>query len=898
MSNTIDSQILSNRARAERASVSAAASEDVAVQAKDQSMAALADVLSTAGVDADYISYTVGSEPPAATTTGTIGAYFKEEGLFQKVEGDGSEWQEIGEVIVGRKYVDDKALSLTDEIDNIAEGQRRGFISYATKSDMDSDTTQDEKTVARVMNDPTPSNNGYYRFDGTDWIKGASLVSGSLDPQDEDEAVSGRATDKYLFENLTKLQYIENGWERGSLLVSDGSEATSTSRIRSSFIFLREGAIIGLSDYSEYKFRIYEYDTDREFIRTSQYQADDFSVKETGYVRVLLAYEDDREISSSDISYIGSLLRPIDILAKPEVGVAYKEDLERPLYFDQYNTPTLELGSFNNSTGEPAPSSSNSRLRTIDFIPVRSGTEVSLSSPDHYIRVYEYSLSKELVDNGGGLSSGSYTAPRDCYIKILFAYADDREVSSTDIEIFEDLIGIYKSPIASTVSIDQLDDTAKEVLLGVSSSNLAESISWEIGSFYIDTGMDVENSTRIRTGIQVASKGMSLSLVDYTNHEFMVVVFSLDDPTERLAFSAWDPVSFTMPCDGYYRVLMRKLDQSEISPSDFEEMPSLFKVALPSPVSRGPIIAEDLSPSFVEDDPDLFDGETTSVNDMYGAFDALAANYPDYISKEVLSEVSGGFDMNQYTFSPPGPVSNTDVKNTKVIITCGVHGDEKGAVYALYNMMRRICNDWRDNTALEFFRFNVEFIIVPICNPSGFETHDRRLPNNVDLNRNFPVGWLPDGTAPSGSEPFSEIESQVIDDMLAANQDATFFIDLHNFRFHIHEMLGYTHSSSSFMSESHIRMFNTLGRKYQGEYAFFDQSDTFKWAESRSHLNGSLALYAGAKYGFLESLLEVPRQITWESQDPVDYSPLTQKICTEMVINLLTLIFRHYRYGL
>ena len=109
MSNTIDSQILSNRARAERASVSAAASEDVAVQAKDQSMAALADVLSTAGVDADYISYTVGEYPNSSgASEGTIGAYFKEGGFFQKIEWDGSEWQDIGESIAAKRYVDDK----------------------------------------------------------------------------------------------------------------------------------------------------------------------------------------------------------------------------------------------------------------------------------------------------------------------------------------------------------------------------------------------------------------------------------------------------------------------------------------------------------------------------------------------------------------------------------------------------------------------------------------------------------------------------------------------------------------------------------------------------------------------------------------------------------------------
>ena len=69
-----------------------------------------------------------------------------------------------------RSYVDDKASSLQADIDVIADGQDAGIIGYSDKAEMDADTSQPEKTVGFVGNDPDSSNNGWYRFDGTAWV--------------------------------------------------------------------------------------------------------------------------------------------------------------------------------------------------------------------------------------------------------------------------------------------------------------------------------------------------------------------------------------------------------------------------------------------------------------------------------------------------------------------------------------------------------------------------------------------------------------------------------------------------------------------------------------------------------------------------------------------------------
>lgn len=63
----------------------------------EQVQDAIAEALTQSDVDPNYISYDIGSEPDSTgATVGTIGAYFTDSGLLQKVRWDGAVWQEIG----------------------------------------------------------------------------------------------------------------------------------------------------------------------------------------------------------------------------------------------------------------------------------------------------------------------------------------------------------------------------------------------------------------------------------------------------------------------------------------------------------------------------------------------------------------------------------------------------------------------------------------------------------------------------------------------------------------------------------------------------------------------------------------------------------------------------------
>ncbi len=53
-----------------------------------------------------------------------------------------------------------------------------GMKGYATKSALDTDTSQTPGTLALVTNDPTPANNGTYRWSGSTWLLSADRVTG------------------------------------------------------------------------------------------------------------------------------------------------------------------------------------------------------------------------------------------------------------------------------------------------------------------------------------------------------------------------------------------------------------------------------------------------------------------------------------------------------------------------------------------------------------------------------------------------------------------------------------------------------------------------------------------------------------------------------------------------
>lgn len=111
--------------------------------------------------------------------------------------------------------------SAQDAIDSrltiVEDAQTAGAIGYATKAEMDADTTQQDGTLALVTNDATASNNAWYRWDdsGSSWVKRADFYATTLDPTDSSEAVTGIAVAGYAGTAVSTASNITATNEQG-----------------------------------------------------------------------------------------------------------------------------------------------------------------------------------------------------------------------------------------------------------------------------------------------------------------------------------------------------------------------------------------------------------------------------------------------------------------------------------------------------------------------------------------------------------------------------------------------------------------------------------------------------------------------------------------------------------
>lgn len=76
---------------------------------------------------------------------------------------------------------------------------------------------------------------------------------------------------------------------------------------------------------------------------------------------------------------------------------------------------------------------------------------------------------------------------------------------------------------------------------------------------------------------------------------------------------------------------------------------------------------------------------------------------------------------------------------------------------------------------------NFSFKIIPIVNPGGYNANTRNNTRNVNINRNFSYLWDKSSDSEKGTAPYSEIETQIVNNWLIENKHAFAYLDYHNF---------------------------------------------------------------------------------------------------------------------
>lgn len=133
-----------------------------------------------------------------------------------------------------------------------------GRQTYATKADMDADTTQANNTLAEVWNDSTVGNNGLYGWNGAAWARSPFNIQNAISELNQSQAVSGFAVAQELKyaaklgpgDNLFNLDTVTAGTypddnQGGAVLAIPGQNT-------SDFIPVEAGATYVFSDSSQF----------------------------------------------------------------------------------------------------------------------------------------------------------------------------------------------------------------------------------------------------------------------------------------------------------------------------------------------------------------------------------------------------------------------------------------------------------------------------------------------------------------------------------------------------------------------------------------------------------------------------------------------------------------------
>lgn len=290
-----------------------------------------------------------------------------------------------------------------------------------------------------------------------------------------------------------------------------------------------------------------------------------------------------------------------------------------------------------------------------------------------------------------------------------------------------------------------------------------------------------------------------------------------------------------------------------------------------------------------------FNGSTSAQ--VYQMYDDLVTAHPNHITKQNLGNDAWGNPIALYRFKAPQPVTAQGTKTPKVFLTTGVHGMEHVAVLTAYLMFEQMMNNWKSSKLLEVLRNNVEFLIIPVCNPSGYNKYTRKNDNGVDLNRNFPDGFGWQSTDPSspyygGASPLDQLESQYIVRIFNENPDIDVMYDFHNFNgtsaaSHPHLVWIPAYTGAQYVEHMTQSVVRKLTNYWRNKFTWIPQSETWFAGYSDATEGAMIKDYAAKTRGIpFTATFEVGGK-WWIDPTGVPYDLNHKQSCLEALVNFM-----------
>lgn len=303
------------------------------------------------------------------------------------------------------------------------------------------------------------------------------------------------------------------------------------------------------------------------------------------------------------------------------------------------------------------------------------------------------------------------------------------------------------------------------------------------------------------------------------------------------------------------------------------------------------MIYEDLKSNITHYDIEKMPWNGTTT--YYGKFEGLITGRESYITKSLIGNESvESLPIYRYDFKPVNATSGREIskslniKKPKILITGCIHGgDEKICTWIIYNFFNQICTKHKEDDMFRWLRYNVEFTVVPIVNPWGFNHGVRTNGNGVDLNREF----LKD-------ESDMQIETRLMKNIID-NEKFDAIIDLHTM------WEGNGRNTSWIISENEEttsldnNVLIYLSRVWQQRYNFMEQDEDiiFGYLGEADYIDSSLMgaqmrAYAYRKGYKFATTLEVANKVNYNDEEL--FGILTSNIYIDLLSNYVVALLK------